>query len=96
MLEIIKAYGLERLDQAGERDQLREAHAQYFIRLAEDQDNMHAAIGVPGAADAGELAAVFGSNEDEVHFRLFMCVSCGCSATVRKPGPPRPWAGWLI
>jgi predicted ATPase/DNA-binding winged helix-turn-helix (wHTH) protein len=36
MLEIIKAYGLERLDQAGEREQVRQAHASYFTRLAEE------------------------------------------------------------
>ena len=71
MLEIIRAYGLERLAEAGERDELRQAHAQYFLRLAEasqaplrgadqlewvrklaeDQDNLHAAI--RGAVTAG-------------------------------------------
>jgi predicted ATPase/DNA-binding SARP family transcriptional activator len=35
MLEIIRAYGLERLAEAGERDELRQAHAQYFLRLAD-------------------------------------------------------------
>jgi predicted ATPase/DNA-binding SARP family transcriptional activator len=35
MLEIIRAYGLERLAEAGERDALRQAHARYFTRLAE-------------------------------------------------------------
>ncbi|MGH3222941.1 MAG: BTAD domain-containing putative transcriptional regulator [Streptosporangiaceae bacterium] len=64
MLEIIRAYGQERLAEAGERDELRQVHAQYFLRLAdrsqehlrggqqlewvkrlaEDQDNLHAAI----------------------------------------------------
>jgi len=75
MLEIIKAYGLERLAEAGERDQVREAHAGYFTRLAEkgqnyllggqqlvwlrrlaeDQDNMHAAV--RGAVAAGDAQA---------------------------------------
>ena len=70
MLEIIRAYGLERLDQAGEREQVRQAHVGYFIRraeegqhyllggqqlewlglLAEDQDNMHAAVRTAVAA----------------------------------------------
>jgi predicted ATPase/DNA-binding SARP family transcriptional activator len=84
MLEIIRAYGRERLAEAGERDQVRAAHAQYFTRLAEaspvplrgasqlewlrrladDQDNLHAAI--RGAAAAGDgptavrLAAALG------------------------------------
>jgi predicted ATPase/DNA-binding SARP family transcriptional activator len=35
MLEIIRAYGQERLAEAGERDELRQAHAQYFLRLAQ-------------------------------------------------------------
>jgi predicted ATPase/DNA-binding SARP family transcriptional activator len=35
MLETIKAYGLERLDEAGEREKIRVAHAAYFAELAE-------------------------------------------------------------
>ncbi|GAA5184781.1 hypothetical protein GCM10023322_27040 [Rugosimonospora acidiphila] len=35
MLEIIKAYGQQRLDEAGERVALRRAHGRYFVRLAE-------------------------------------------------------------
>jgi predicted ATPase/DNA-binding SARP family transcriptional activator len=35
MLEIIKAYGQERLAEAGEHDELRRAHAAYFLDLAE-------------------------------------------------------------
>jgi tetratricopeptide (TPR) repeat protein len=35
MLEIIRAYGQERLAEAGEAEEVREAHAQYFTRLAE-------------------------------------------------------------
>jgi predicted ATPase len=38
MLETIKAYGLERLDEAGEREQIRAAHAGYFAELAETAD----------------------------------------------------------
>jgi predicted ATPase/DNA-binding SARP family transcriptional activator len=84
MLEIIRAYGRERLAEAGERDRLREAHARYFTRLAEasqyhllsarqldwlrrladDQDNLHAAIrGTVAAGDAEtavRLAAALG------------------------------------
>ena len=84
MLEIIRAYGQERLAEAGERDALREAHARYFTglaeagehhlrgaeqldwlrRLADDQDNVHAAIRAAVAAGdrrtAVGLAAAFG------------------------------------
>jgi predicted ATPase/DNA-binding SARP family transcriptional activator len=35
MLETIRAYGLDRLDDAGEREALRRAHATYFLELAE-------------------------------------------------------------
>jgi predicted ATPase len=78
MLEIIRAYGLERLAEAGERDELRQAHAQYFLRLAEasqehlrgadqlewvrrlaeDQDNLYAAI--RGAVTAGDADTAVG------------------------------------
>src|SRR5580693_9521170 len=41
MLEIIRAYGQERLAEAGESHEVREAHAQYFTRLAEaSQDHL--------------------------------------------------------
>jgi predicted ATPase/DNA-binding SARP family transcriptional activator len=44
MLEIIRAYGQERLAEAGESDELREAHARYFTRLAEaSRDHLLAA-----------------------------------------------------
>ncbi|MFF7634626.1 BTAD domain-containing putative transcriptional regulator [Kitasatospora sp. NPDC008050] len=38
MLETIKAYGLEKLTEAGERETLRRAHADYFAELAERAD----------------------------------------------------------
>jgi predicted ATPase/DNA-binding SARP family transcriptional activator len=38
MLETIKAYGLERLEEAGERERVRQAHADFFAELAEAAD----------------------------------------------------------
>ncbi len=38
MLETIKAYCLERLDEAGERERIRRAHADHFIEFAETVD----------------------------------------------------------
>jgi len=81
MLEIIRAYGQERLAEAGEADEFREAHAQYFTRLAEqsrdhllgaeqldwlrrladDQDNLHAAIRHAVAAGDGPTAVRLGA-----------------------------------
>jgi predicted ATPase len=76
MLEIIRAYGQERLAEAGESDEFREAHARYFTqlaeasrdhllaaeqldwlrRLADDQDNLHAAVRHAVAAGDGPAA----------------------------------------
>jgi predicted ATPase len=76
MLEIIRAYGQERLAEAAESAEFHEAHAQYFTRLAEasrehllaaeqldwlsrladDQDNLHAAIRHSVAAGDGPAA----------------------------------------
>jgi predicted ATPase/DNA-binding SARP family transcriptional activator len=39
MLETIRAYGLERLDAAGERERVRRAHAGYFLGLAETAES---------------------------------------------------------
>jgi predicted ATPase/DNA-binding SARP family transcriptional activator len=81
MLEIIKAYGRERLAEAGEQDEVRQAHAQYFRqladrsqeylrgghqlewvrRLADDQDNLYAAIrGAVAAGDADTAVGLVG------------------------------------
>ncbi|QRP44831.1 BTAD domain-containing putative transcriptional regulator [Amycolatopsis sp. FDAARGOS 1241] len=38
MLETIKAYAFERLDDAGEREQVRRAHAEWFAQFAETAD----------------------------------------------------------
>ncbi|MGW4486843.1 BTAD domain-containing putative transcriptional regulator [Amycolatopsis sp. NPDC004368] len=38
MLETIKAYAAERLDEAGERESVRQAHAEWFARFAETAD----------------------------------------------------------
>ncbi|WP_326568753.1 BTAD domain-containing putative transcriptional regulator [Amycolatopsis rhabdoformis] len=38
MLETIKAYAAERLDEAGEREAVRRAHAEWFARFAETAD----------------------------------------------------------
>jgi predicted ATPase/DNA-binding SARP family transcriptional activator len=81
MLEIIKAYGQERLAEAGESGEFRGAHARYFTRLAEasrdhllaaeqldwlrrladDQDNLHAAIRHAVAAGDGPAAVRLGA-----------------------------------
>jgi predicted ATPase len=44
MLETIKAYGLERLDEAGEREALRRAHATYFVNSPRPPSHTCAAL----------------------------------------------------
>ena len=39
MLEIIRAYGRERLAEAGETEEVRRRHAAYFLRLAESSQH---------------------------------------------------------
>ena len=83
MLEIIRAYGRERLAEAGETEEVRRRHAAYFLRLAEssqhsllgagqlewllrlaaEQDNLHAAVrGAVAARDAETAAGLIGAS----------------------------------
>jgi predicted ATPase/DNA-binding SARP family transcriptional activator len=114
MLEIIKAYGQERLAEAGESDELREAHARYFTRLAEesqdhllaaeqldwlrrladDQDNLHAALRHAVAAGDGpaavRLAAALGWYWYLRGMKLEGAELIGEAVSVRGVDPPEP------
>ncbi len=75
MLEIIRAYGQERLAEAGEREQLRAAHARYFTRLAEaSQDHL---LGAEQLDWLRRLAA----DQDNLHAAIRGAVAAGDAGT---------------
>ncbi|MGH3184222.1 MAG: hypothetical protein ACRDOE_20270 [Streptosporangiaceae bacterium] len=75
MLEIIRAYGRERLAEARERDQLRQAHARYFTRLAEaSQDHL---LGARQLEWLGRLA----DDQDNLHSAIRGAVAAGDART---------------
>jgi predicted ATPase/DNA-binding SARP family transcriptional activator len=85
MLETLKAYGLERLDEAGERDRIRRAHAACFTELAETAD--------PHLRRAGQLAwlATLAADGDNVSAALRGAIAAGdAEAAVRLVAA----AGW--
>nr|WP_042190324.1 BTAD domain-containing putative transcriptional regulator [Kibdelosporangium sp. MJ126-NF4]CEL19242.1 Signal transduction response regulator / Disease resistance domain-containing protein [Kibdelosporangium sp. MJ126-NF4]CTQ94959.1 Signal transduction response regulator / Disease resistance domain-containing protein [Kibdelosporangium sp. MJ126-NF4] len=75
MLDTIKAYGLERLGEAGETEQIRQAHAEYFLALTMTAD---ARLRGPDqlawldrlAADQGNIDAALRSADTETALRL--------------------------
>jgi predicted ATPase/DNA-binding SARP family transcriptional activator len=75
MLEIIRAYGQERLAEAGERDTIRQAHARYFTRLAESsQDHL---LGAEQLDWLGRLTA----DQDNLHGAIRAAVAAGDART---------------
>jgi predicted ATPase/DNA-binding SARP family transcriptional activator len=71
MLEIIRAYGQERLAEAGEREDVREEHARYFTRLAEaSQDHLR------GARQLDWLGRLAG-DQDNLHAAIRGAVAAG-------------------
>jgi predicted ATPase/DNA-binding XRE family transcriptional regulator len=69
MLETIREYGLERLEESGETEALRARHAAYFLRLAEE------ASAVLSGADQVEWVARLERNHDNLRAAL----ACACS-----------------
>ncbi|ONI77787.1 hypothetical protein ALI144C_30580 [Actinosynnema sp. ALI-1.44] len=75
MLDTIKAYGLERLDEAGETEQIQRAHAEYFLALTTTAD---ARLRGPDqltwlvrlAAEQDNIDAALGSADGETALRL--------------------------
>jgi predicted ATPase/DNA-binding SARP family transcriptional activator len=75
MLETIRAYGLERLAEAGEREALRRAHAAYFLDLAETAD--------PYLRRAGQIGwlARLSADHDNLHAALRGAIAAGDART---------------
>ncbi|GLZ13224.1 SARP family transcriptional regulator [Actinomadura sp. NBRC 104425] len=74
MLETVRAYGLERLAEAGEEDRLRRAHAEYFLRLAETAEPRLF------RRDQLDWLARLAAEHDNTHAALHWAISAGEAA----------------
>jgi predicted ATPase len=76
MLETIREYGLERLEERGEAEELRLRHAVFFVRVAQDAESRMRSAEVLSALaeDQGNLRAALsycaGGHEPELMLRL--------------------------
>jgi predicted ATPase/DNA-binding winged helix-turn-helix (wHTH) protein len=71
MLEIIRAYGRERLAEAGETEAMRTAHAGYFLRLADT--SLYPLI----SADQLTWLRLLGEDQENLHAAVRAAVSAG-------------------
>ncbi len=89
MLEIIRAYGQERLAEAGERDELRQAHAQYFTRLAEASTDY-----LLGAQQLDWLRKL-ADDQDNLHGAIRAAVAAGDGRAAVRLAGALGWYWWL-
>jgi len=89
MLEIIRAYGLERLAEAGERDEVRRAHAQCFLRLAEAGPEH---LRGPGQLD---WLRMLSADQDNLHAAIRGSVAAADGATAVRLTAALGWYWWL-
>jgi predicted ATPase/DNA-binding SARP family transcriptional activator len=89
MLEIIRAYGLERLAEAGERDEVHQAHAQCFLRLAEAGPEH---LQGPGQLD---WLRMLSADQDNLHAAIRGSAAAGDGATAVRLTAALGWYWWL-
>jgi predicted ATPase/DNA-binding SARP family transcriptional activator len=89
MLEIIRAYGQERLAEAGERDELRRAHAEYFTRLAEIGDDY--LLG----ADQLVWLRKLSDDQDNLHAAIRGMIAAGEGQAAVRLAAALSWYWWL-
>jgi len=89
MLETIKAYGLERLDEAGEREDLRRAHASYFVELVE--------AAAPYLRRAEQLVWLrrLKADHDNLNAALRGAIAAGDAQTAARLVAAAGWYWWL-
>ncbi|WP_260428481.1 AfsR/SARP family transcriptional regulator [Micromonospora globispora] len=89
MLETIREYGLDRLVEAGEADQLRRAHAAEFLALAERAD--------PELRGRDQLRwlARLGAEQDNTHAALRWAIGTGDVGTAVRFAAALGWYWWL-
>ena len=85
MLEIIRAYGTERLAEAGEQEEVREAHAQYFTRLVEAaQDHLF-------RAEQLDWLAKLSADQDNLHAAVRGAIAAGDGPTAVRMAAALGW-----
>jgi predicted ATPase/DNA-binding SARP family transcriptional activator len=89
MLEIIKAYGRERLAEAGESDELRQAHARYFLDLA-DRSQQY----LRGGQQLDWLTILSG-DQDNLHAAIRGAAAAGDADTAVHLAGSLGWYWWL-
>ncbi len=89
MLEIIRAYGLERLAEAGEQDDVRRAHAQCFLRLAQASPEH---LQGPGQL---HWLRILSADQDNLHAAIRGSVAAGDGAAAVRLTAALGWYWWL-
>jgi predicted ATPase/DNA-binding SARP family transcriptional activator len=89
MLETIREYGLERLAQADETEQLRVAHARYLLALADAAE--------PELRRAGQLTWLrrLGTEHDNLHAAVRAAIEAGDARTATALTARLGWYWWL-
>nr|BFE61225.1 BTAD domain-containing putative transcriptional regulator [Dactylosporangium thailandense] len=89
MLETIRAYGLERLDEAGEADGVRRRHGAWFLALAQRLE--------PALRGTGQLEALaeLGAEHDNLHGALRRAIAAGDSDLAVRLVAVVGWYWWL-
>ncbi|MBP2320987.1 putative ATPase/DNA-binding SARP family transcriptional activator [Kibdelosporangium banguiense] len=89
MLETIKAYCLEKLAEAGELGQTRQAHAKYFLGLVETAD--------PGLRGTDQLTwlARLTADHDNINAALRNAIAIGAAQTAAQLAATAGWYWWL-
>ncbi|MDG4787584.1 BTAD domain-containing putative transcriptional regulator [Micromonospora sp. WMMD1102] len=89
MLETVRAFGAERLAEAGEADRLRRAHAAYFLDLARTADQR-----LRGAEQLDWLRRL-DADRDDLHVALRRAMSAGDDATALRLVAALSFYWWL-
>ena len=89
MLETIKAYGLERLDESGATDAVRAAHALYFLRLARRADRRLR------TGDQLEWLARLDADHDNLHSAARWAIGAGDKRLAVAFAVALGWYWWM-
>jgi predicted ATPase/DNA-binding SARP family transcriptional activator/tetratricopeptide (TPR) repeat protein len=90
MLETIKAYGQQRLAEAGEREAIRRAHGAYFLKLADlaRLELLH--------HDQLTWLARLRADHDNLHVAIIAAIAAGDAATAVSVAGALGWYWWLF